>query len=70
MATQYFKSMMQDLLGPVRDCADPFVDDIIVRSGTEDMLGDALIKAHEKDLGRVLHVLALHPTVCKPTKAF
>ena len=28
--------MMEDLLGPVRDCADPFVDDIIIGSGTEE----------------------------------
>ena len=34
------------LLGPVRDCADPFVDDIIIGSGTEDMTEDELIEAH------------------------
>ena len=45
-----FQRMMEDLLGPVRDCADPFVDDIIIRSGTEDMTEDELIEAHEKDL--------------------
>ena len=32
-----FQRMMEDLLGAVRDCADPFVDDIIIGSGTEDM---------------------------------
>ena len=42
--------MMEDLLGPVRDCADPFVDDIIIGSGTEDMTEDQFIEAHEKDL--------------------
>ena len=42
--------MMEDLLGPVRDCAYPFVDDIIIESGTEDMSEDELIKAHQKDL--------------------
>ena len=45
--------MMEDLLGPVRDCADPFVDDSIIGSGTEDMTKDELIEAHEKDLRRV-----------------
>ena len=45
-----FQRMMEDLLGPVRDCANPFVDDIIIESGTEDMTEDELIKAHEKDL--------------------
>ena len=64
-----FQRMMEDLLGPVRDCADPFVDDIIIGSGTEDMSEDGLIKAHEKDLGRVLDVLDCLQLVCKPTKA-
>ena len=45
---------MEDLLGPVRDCADPFVDDIVIGSGTEDMTEDELIEAHEKDLHQVL----------------
>ena len=64
-----FQRMMEDLLGPVRDCADPFVDDIIIGSGTEDMTEDELIEAHEKDLRRVLSELDKHNTVCKPTKA-
>ena len=45
-----FQCLMRDLLQPVRDCADPFVDDIIIGSGTEDMTNNELIKAHEKDL--------------------
>ena len=49
-----FQRMMEDLLGPVRDCADPFVDDIIIGSGTEDMTEDELIEAHEKDLRRIV----------------
>ena len=64
-----FQRMMEDLLGPVRDCADPFVDDIIIGSGTEDMTEDELIEAHEKDLRRVLSELDKHNMVCKPTKA-
>ena len=64
-----FQRMMKDLLGPVRDCADPFVDDIIIGSGTEDMTEDELIDAHEKDLHRVLSELEKHNMVCKPTKA-
>ena len=64
-----FQRMMEDLLGPVRDCADPFVDDIIIRSGTEDMTEDELIEGHEKDLRRVLSELEKHNMVCKPTKA-
>ena len=64
-----FQRMMEDLVGPVRDCADPFVDDIIIRSGTEDMTEDGLIEAHEKDLRRVLSELDKRNMVCKPTKA-
>ena len=64
-----FQRMMEDLLGPVRDCADPFVDDIIIGSGTENMTEDELIDAHEKDLRRVLSELDQHNMVCKPTKA-
>ena len=64
-----FQRMMEDLLGPVRDCANPFVDDIIIGSGREDMTEDALIEAHEKDLRKVLSELDKHNMVCKPTKA-
>ena len=64
-----FQRMMEDLLGPVRDFADPFLDDIIIGSGTEDMTEDELIEAHEKDLRRVLSELDKHNMVCKPTKA-
>ena len=64
-----FQRMMEDLLGPVRDCADPFVDDIIIGSGTEDMTEDELIEAHEKDLRKVLSELDKHNMVCKPAKA-
>ena len=42
----FFQRMMEDLLGPVRDCAGPFADDIIIGSGTEDMTEDELIAAH------------------------
>ena len=64
-----FQRMMEDLLGPVLDCADPFVDDVIIGSGTEDITEDELIEAHEKDLSRVLSELDKHNMVCKPTKA-
>ena len=64
-----FQRMMDDLRQPVRDCADPFVDDIIIGSAAEDMTDDELIKAHEKDLRPVLGVLDKHSMVCKPEKA-
>ena len=52
-----FQRMMEDLLGPVRDCADPFLDDIIIGSGRENMTEDELIEAHQKDLRRLLSEL-------------
>ena len=61
--------MMEDLLGIVLDCADLFVDNIIIESGTQDMSQDELIKAQEKDLRRVLDVVHRHQMVCKPTNA-
>ena len=64
-----FQRMMDDLFGPVRDCTDPFVDDIIIGSGTEDMSEDEMINAHDKELRRVLDVVDRHQMVCKPTKA-
>ena len=67
--TAAFQRMMEDLLQPVRDRADPFVDDIIIGSGTEDMTHNGLIEAHEKDLRRLLGVLDKHSMVCKSTKA-
>ena len=67
--TAVFQHMMKDLLGPMQDCTDAFVDDIIIASGTWDMWEDDLIKAHEKDFRRVLDVLDRYQSVCKPTKA-
>ena len=64
-----FQRMTEDLLGPFRDCADPFVDDIIIGSGKEDMSEDEFINAQEKDSRRVLDVLDRHQMVSKPTKA-
>ena len=61
--------MIEDLLQPVRDCADPFVDDIIIGSGNEDITDNELVEAHEKDLRRVLGVSDKHSMVSKPKKA-
>ena len=54
-ASQQFQMMMEDRLFPVRDCADPFVDDIIV--GTKGEPGEDLPRCHDADLRRVLDVL-------------
>ena len=64
-----FQRIMEDLLGPVQYCAVPFVDDIIIGSGTEDLSEDELMKADEKDLRRVFDILDRHQMVRKPTKA-
>ena len=64
-----FQRTMEGLLGPVGVCTDPFVEDIIIRSGTDDILQDELIKAHDKDLRQVLDAPDRHQMVCKPTKA-
>ena len=63
-----FQHMIEDLLQRVRDFADPFVDDIIIGLGTEDMTEDELIEADEKDMCQVFGVLDTHSMVCKPTK--
>ena len=51
---------------PLRHCADPFVDDIIVGSGTEDMTDDAVIQVHQKHLRPLVGPLDRHSMVCKP----
>ena len=64
-----FQRLMEDLLQPSEDCANPFVDDIRFGCGTEDMTNNELIEAHEKDLRPVLGVSDKQSMVCKPTKA-
>ena len=54
-AIQQFQQMMEDRLYPVRDIADPYIDDIVV--GTRVGPGEDLLAAHDKDLRRVLEVL-------------
>ena len=60
-----FQRMMEEFLQPFQECANPFVDDSIIGSGTEDMTDDE----HEKHLRRVLGVLDKHSTVWSPRKA-
>ena len=52
-----FQGMLQQLLEPVRDCADLFVDDVIIASGDPSMSYDELLQAHEWDVTRVLYLL-------------
>ena len=50
--------MLEDVLKPIADCADLFVDDSIVGSGTEGTANEEALAAHEAVLRRVLDLLA------------
>ena len=41
-----FKQMLEKMLEPVPDCADPFVDDVIIASGDPSINYDELLAAH------------------------
>ena len=51
-----FQMMIDDRLHPVRDVADAYIDDIII--GTRVGPGEDLFAAHDRDLRRVLSLLA------------
>ena len=55
-----FQRMLENLVEPVRDCAEPFVDDVIIASGDPSMSYDKLLEAHERDVTRVLDLLVRH----------
>ena len=55
-----FQTMLENLLEPVRDCADPLVDDVIIASGDPSMSYDELVEEHERELTRVLDLLVRH----------
>ena len=55
-----FQRMLEHLLEPVRDCADPFVDDVIIASGDPSMSYEELLEAHARDVTRVLDLLVRH----------
>ena len=55
-----FQRMLENLLEPVRDGADPFVDEVIITSGDPSMSYDELLEAHERDVTRVLDLLVRH----------
>ena len=58
-----------NLLEPVRDCADPFVDDVIIASGDPSMSYEELLEAHERDVTRVLDLLVRHKLTGSSDKA-
>ena len=61
-SSQQFQQMMEDRLGPARNVADPFIDDIIV--GTRVEPGGDLLAAHDKDLRRVMELLRKDSFMC------
>ena len=63
-----FQRMTEDLL-PDTDCADPFVDDIIVSSETPDMTDEKLVQARFDNICKVLDVLRKHQLTCNAAKA-
>ena len=52
--------MVENLLERLRDCAEPFVDDVIIASGNPRMSYNELLEAHERDLSRVPDLLVRH----------
>ena len=50
--------MLEHLLQPVGDCADPFVEEVIIEPGDPSMSDDGLLESHERDVRRVLDLLA------------
>ena len=64
-----FQRMLESLLEPVRDCADPFVEDVIIASGDPSMTCDEVLEAHERDITRVLYLLFRHKVTGSSDKA-
>ena len=64
-----FQLMLGNLLEPVRDPADPFVDDVIIASGDPSMSYEELLEAHERDVTRVLDLLVRHKLTGSSDKA-
>ena len=64
-----FQRMLEKLLEPVRDCADLFVDDVIIASGDPSMSYDELLEAQKRDVTRVLDLLVWHKLTGSSNKA-
>ena len=61
--------MLENLLEQERDCADPFVNDVMIASGDPSMSYDELLGAHERDATRVLDLLVPHNRTASSDKA-
>ena len=64
-----FQRMLENLLEPVQDCTDPFVDDVIVALGDPGMSYEELLEANERDVTRVLDLLVQHKMTGSSDKA-
>ena len=64
-----FERMRQNLLEPVRDCAEPFMDNVIIASGNPGMSYKELRDAHGRDVTRVLALLVRHKLTGSSDKA-
>ena len=64
-----FQRMLDNLLELLRDCADPFVDDVIIASGDPSMSYEEFLEAHERDVTRVLDLLVRHKLTGSSDKA-
>ena len=65
-AGQQFQQMLDNSLAPVRDVADPYIDDILI--GTRVEAGEDPISKHEVDVRRVMVVLKENFLVCDKKK--
>ena len=64
-----FQWMLENLVDRVCDCADPFVDNVIIASGERSMSYDELMQAHERDVGRAPDLLVRHKLTGSRDKA-
>ena len=68
-ASQQFQAMVEDRLEPVRDVADPFVDDIVIGSKVDTHKPSIdLIDKHYLDIRRVLEILKKEKLVAEFAK--
>ena len=55
-----FEGNLENLLETLRDCAVPFLDDVVIASRDPSMSYDELLQAHERDIARVLDLAVRH----------
>ena len=64
-----FQRMLKSLLEPVRDCAHPFVSNVIIASRNPSMSHDELLEENEGDVTRVLDLLVRQKLTSSSHKA-